>query len=270
MRSARTSASVPVPVPCRRAGAGADIHAVTEDGARADGRHAGHPRIIEVQDGDPGRRQRRHELALRPGHSIEIAEELDVRHGDAGHDANVGAADLRQAGDMTSAPGAHFEDDPLDVVRRVEQGQGKPELVVEGPLVRRHPEGRGEAAVQQVLGRRLADGSRDADHPTIHLLACQAAQTKERCAGVRHDDGRPADGLPFRQVGRRASLEGRADEVVPVTVGDDGNVELTRQDRSGVDARSRDGDIRPDLFPAQPGREFRNGESHASRSRPIV
>ena len=124
--------------------------------------------------------------------------------------------------------------------------------------------------MEQILGRRLADGARDSDHAGIHPLTGELAETKERRCGVPHDDCGPAAGLPFRQVGRRAALERRADEVVPVALGDDRNVELPRDDRPGVDTRSRDGDIGSDLLPAEPGRQFRNGESHASRSRPIV
>ncbi len=80
----------------------------------------------------------------------------------------------------------------------------------------------------------------------------------------------PPMGSALGEVGGRSDLEGRADELVPVPLGDDGNVELTRQHGPGVDARSRDGDVGTDLFPTESGGEFRSGESHASRSRPIV
>ena len=80
----------------------------------------------------------------------------------------------------------------------------------------------------------------------------------------------PPTGLPLRQVGRRAALERRADEVVPVTLGHDGNVELPGRIVLVSMLAPVDGDIGPDLFPAEAGREFRSGESHASRSRPIV
>ena len=243
---------------------------VTEDRTGADRGHARHIRIVEVQDRHAGGRQCGHELALRPGHPFEIAEELHVRHGDTRHDADIRSAHVGQARDVTRPARAHLEDDPLDIVRRIEEGKREPELVVEGPLAGCHHERRGEASLEQVLGRRLADRARDADHPALHALAREQAETKERHGGVLHDDRRPTDGLPLGEVGGRPALEGRADELVPVTLGDDGNVELPGQHRSGVDARSRDGDVGPDLFPTESGCEFRNGESHASRSRPIV
>ena len=77
-------------------------------------------------------------------------------------------------------------------------------------------------------------------------------------------------GFACGEVGRGTSLERAADELVSVSFSDDRNVELSRQHRSGVDARSRDGDVGPDPLPAQPGGELRSGESHASRSEPIV
>ena len=227
-------------------------------------------RIIRVENCNPARRQRGDELALGPGHAFEVTEVLDVRHGDAGHNTNVRAADLRQTGYVAGPPGTHFEDDPLDVVRRVQERQGETELVVEGPLVGRHTEGRGEATVQQILGRRLADGARDSDHAGIHPLAGELAETDERRCSVPHHDRRPAAGFTLGQVGRRTAFEGRADEVVPIALGDDGNVELPREESPGVDTRPGDGDIGSDLLPAEPGRQFRNGESHASRSRLIV
>ena len=204
------------------------------------------------------------------GHPFEIAEELHVCHGDTRHDADIGSAHLGQARNVTCAPRSHFEDHPLDIVRRIEEGEREPELVVEGPLAGCHHERRGEASLKQVLGRRLADRARDADHPAFHALAREQAKTKERQGGVLHHDRRPTDGLSLGEVGGRPALEGCADEFVPIALGDDGNVELPRQHRPGVDARSRDGDVGPDLFPTESGREFRNGESHASRSRPIV
>ncbi len=171
---------------------------VTEDRTGADRGHARHIRIVEVQDRHAGGRQCGHELALRPGHPFEIAEELHVRHGHARHDADIGSAHVGQAGDVTRPTRSHLEDDPLDVVRRIEEGQREPELVVEGALAGCHHEGRREAIPEQVLGRRLADRAGDADHPALHALAHEQAKTKERHGGVPHDDRRPADGLRAR------------------------------------------------------------------------
>ena len=81
--------------------------------------------------------QRRHELALRPRHPVEVAEVLDVGHGDAGDDPDHRAGHLGQTADVPGATGAHLEDDPLCVVGCVEQRQGEAELVVEGTLARR-------------------------------------------------------------------------------------------------------------------------------------
>ena len=75
---------------------------VAQDRTGADRGHARHTRVVEVQDGHARRRQRRHELALRPGHPVEVTEELHVRHGHAGHDADVRTTHLGQARDVTA------------------------------------------------------------------------------------------------------------------------------------------------------------------------
>ena len=77
-------------------------------------------------------------------------------------------------------------------------------------------------------------------------------------------------GFLCRQVGRGSPFQGGADELVPVAFGDDGNVELARRCRPGVDGHSIDDDVGSDLLPTEAGGEFRNGESHASPSRLIV
>ena len=185
------------------------------------------------------RRQRGHELALRPRHALEVTEELDVRHRNARDDADIRAADRRQATDVACPAGAHLQDDPLDIVRRIQERQGEPELIVERPLAGGHPEGRREAGLQQILGRRLADRARDADHPALHALARQDPELQQRQGGVRYDDRRAADGLSLCEVGGGSTIECVADELVSVAFGDDGNVELPGQHRPRVDARPR-------------------------------
>ena len=61
---------------------------------------------------------------------------------------------------------------------------GQAELVVEGPLARRHHERRRQAARQEVLGRRLADRTRDADHAAVHPVARELPELHERGRGV--------------------------------------------------------------------------------------
>ena len=151
----------------------------------------------------------RHELALGPGHALQVAEELHVCHGDAGHDADVGAGHLGQPRDVPHAAGAHLEDDPARVVGRVEEGQREAQLVVEGPLAGGVLEGRREAAVEKILGRRLPDRTGDADDPAVHAVARQQAEIHERDAGVPDDDRRPADRFPCREVGGGPWLRGR-------------------------------------------------------------
>ena len=175
---------------------GASLHRVAQDRARADRGHARHPRIVEVQDGDARRGQRRHQLALGPGDTVEITEVLHVGHGDARHDADVRTSHLGQARDVSHAAGAHLQDDPLGIVRRIEEGEREPQFVVEGPLARRHLEGRGEAVAKEILRRRLADRARDADHAAVHALARDQTQLHECGGRVRDDDRRRPDGLP--------------------------------------------------------------------------
>ena len=249
---------------------GAALRRIPQHRAGADRGHARHPRIVEIQYGDAGRRKRGDQLALGPGHTVEIAEVLHVGHGDARHDAGVRTTHLGQARHVPRAAGAHFQDHPLGIVRCVEEREWDSQLVVEGPLARRDPEGRDETVAEEVLGRRLADRARDADHAAVHVLSCDHAQLHECGGRVRDDDGCRPDGFLCRQVGRGSPFQGGADEHVPVAFGDDGNVELARQCRPCVDGHSIDDDVGSDLLPTEAGGEFRNGESHASPSRLIV
>ena len=249
---------------------GASFRRVPQHGAGADRGHARHPRIVEIQDGDAGRRQRSHQLALGPGHTVEVTEVLHVGHGDARHDADVRTTHLGQARHVSHAAGAHLQDNPLGIVRCVEEGERESQFVVEGPLARRHREGRDKTVAQEILRRRLADRARDADHAAVHALACDQTQLHQCGGRVRHDDGGRPDGLPCREVGRGSPVQGGADELVPVAFGDDGNVELVRRCRPGIDGHSIDDDVGPDLLPIDTGGEFRDGESHASPSRPSV
>ena len=165
--------------------------------------------------------------------------------------------------------GAHLEHDPARVVGRVQERQREPELVVEGALARRSGKCRGETAVEEVLGGGLAHGAGDPHH-TPDPGARQHAEVHQRSGGVGNDHGRSPCGLAHRQVGGRPGLEGGADELVPVALGDDRDVELARPDGPGVDAGPVDGDIGPDQLAAELGCELRCGESHASPSWPIV
>ena len=249
---------------------GVALHGVTQNRTGADRRHARNPRIVHVQDGETRGGQRRHQFALGPGHAVEIAEELHMRHGHTGDDTDIGTAHVGQAGDVAGASRSHLQDDPLNVVGSIDQGQREAQLVVEGPLAGRHAEGRRQAAAEQILRRRLAHRAGDADHRALHAVAGDRTQTKERHGGVLDHDRRRSDGFPCGEIGRGSPLEGRADELVPVALGDDGDVELPRHCRPGVDARSRHGDIGTDVLPTESGCEFRSRKSHASRSRSIV
>ena len=182
-RSARTSALA--------------LHRVAQNRTRADRRHARHARIVHVQHGDARRRQRRHQFALRPGHAVEITEVLDMRHGDAGDDADIRAAHVGQARDVARSPSTHLQDDPLDVVRSIEEGQREAELVVERPLAGRHTEGRRRGNLRSrsfvvVLPTEPVMPITAA----VHALACDHTQTQERHGGVLDDDRRRPDGFP--------------------------------------------------------------------------
>ena len=108
------------------------------------------------------------------------------------------------------------------------------------------------------------------DDSDTHAGTCEPSEVHQRGGSVGDDHGRPAGGWPHGQVGTGAGLEGGGDEGVPVALGDDRDVELTRPHRPGVDAGAVDGDIGPDQLPAELGGELRCGESHASPSSPIV
>ena len=89
-----------------------------EDGTRAVERHATNTWVVEVQHGHTAVGQRSHQLGLGPGHTLEVAEELDVSHGHAGHDAHVWVAPPRPTARCAPDHGLPFRARPSTRVRR--------------------------------------------------------------------------------------------------------------------------------------------------------
>ena len=168
----------------------------------------GHPGVVEVQDGDAGGGQRRHELALGPRHAVEVAEELHVCHGDAGHDADVGPRHPGEALDVARAAGAHLEHDPASVVGCVQERQREAELVVEGALARRERERRAETAVERSLVVVLPTEPVIPTTPPTRVRASTPRSIK-RGGGVGNDHGRPPGGLAHRRGRRPPRPRGR-------------------------------------------------------------
>ena len=240
------------------------VHGVAHHRARAPLGHGGHAAIVEVQDGDTGGGQCRHELALRPRHPVEVAEVLDVGHGDAGHDPDHRAGHLGQTADVPGVTGAHLEDDPLCVVGCIEERQGEAQLVVEGTLARRRPKGRRQAGLHEVLRGRLAHRTRDPDGAAgIDAIARDPPQAHQCGGGVGDGDGGCPARLACAQVRRRPGCEGSGNELVSVALGHDRHVQLSGRQGPRVDAGTLDVDVGPDQLPTEPGGEFRCRESHA-------
>ena len=115
-----------------------------------------------------------------------------------------GRPTVGQATDVACPAGAHLQDDPLDVVRRIQEGQREPELVVERPLAGRHPEGRREAGLRSrsLVVVLPTEPVMPTTPPSMRSRA-RTPELQERHGGVRDDDRRAADGLSLCEIGRR-------------------------------------------------------------------
>ncbi len=119
------------------------------------------------RDCDAARRQGADDLRLRLRHPLDGPEELEVHGPDARHEADFGARDLAQSGDLPQSAHAHLGHDDLGLGLDLRERQRQPDLVVVAPFrgdddgVRRAERGK------DVLGGGLARRAGDPDNPRI-------------------------------------------------------------------------------------------------------
>ena len=195
MSSARTSADSPRPN--QRTATPRSLAAAAIDATR---------RVVGVQHGEPTGPNRLHEFLLGLHRGLDAAEAAGVRHPDHQHDADVGRHETRQPRDLAGSAGAELADEEARRRGHPQHGERRPHLVVE-----RGDRGdglalAGEDAGEQVLRRRLAVRSGDADDPQVVRSARTRATTSSRQGGERrHDIGeRRSARRPRRRAARRA------------------------------------------------------------------
>jgi hypothetical protein len=140
-----------------------------------------------------------------------------MRQADVGDDDGVRAGDLAQKLDIALASRAHLRDHDLGRGVGAQQRHGQPDLVVERRGARVRPESRRQDRGRQVLGRRLAVRTRDADQAHVgRAPALVPRQIQERAARVGDVDRRPPHPGTMHHRGDRPALECVGDEVVAV------------------------------------------------------
>ena len=249
---------------------GVAVHRVAEHRAGAARRHVGDPRVVEVQDGDAGRRQGAATSSL-------FARATPSRSPKYSTWAMATLVTMPTSGRATRASRSMWPTPraPISSTTHCASSgalrsvRGRPSSLLKERSLAAVRKDRGQAGTEEILGGRLADRPGDPDH-AADAAAGQHAEVHERERRVGDPDRRPAERRLHGQVGGGTGIERSGDEGMPVPVCDDRHVELTRRQRPGVDACAVHGDVGPDQLSAEVGCEFRCGESHALPSRPIV
>ena len=137
---------------------------------------------------------------------VDAADALGVRRRDGRDDADVGAADGAQAGDLAEAAHAHLEHEHLGVVGRAEDRDRQALLVVEAALVGGDPPAGADGGAHEVLGARLADAAGDADDGGGEPVARprrQRPSARRRCRRPRSTGIAVSTGRRGQRRGRR-------------------------------------------------------------------
>ena len=207
--------------------------------------HRPHALVVGVEDGRAGRRQRRDELALGPGDAVEPAERLGVRRGDRGDDADVGAPDGAQPGDLAERR-ACPSPARAPRCRRARRGSvtGRPcsLLKLRSFAVTRRPAAtaaRTRSFVDVLPTLPVMPTTVASSRPRAHVASAISAA---RGVGDLDDRDRRVDRAGGERR-RRAACGGRGDEVVAVARGDEGHEQLARAQRAGVERGPVDVDV---------------------------
>jgi hypothetical protein len=181
-----------------------------------------------------------HQLTLGQGHRLDGPEQLGVdrrHHRDHG-DSRTGH--IAEQSDVTGTPGPHLDHRHLGVIGCVGQGEGDPELGVEGAFAGRHPPPPGQGGGGQVLGRCLAHRTGDPDDRGLQPSPGGPTQIEQGGTGVGHLDhpgvGRETPGpAGLDQHGSGSSRQGRRGEVVAVPFGHHGDEQVPGFGAAGVE-----------------------------------
>jgi len=121
----------------------------------------------------------------------------------ARHYANIGPRNFRQAGQFAAARHPHFEHGRFVRFVQSKQRQRQAILIIEITFRLQNAEARAQQCRQDLFGRGLADGTRNAGDFAAPRFADSAGQLLEGDEGVRDGDAAGANGLV---VGGKARL----------------------------------------------------------------
>src|SRR2546421_8877832 len=213
-----------------------DVDVVTLDGKV--GRH----------DGRSPRRERRHELALRPADALDGVDQLEVDRADVREHADLRTRDLAQGPNLAEAAHRELEDANLGVRLEPAEGQGDADLVVEARL-RRDRACRGCAECgEDVLRRSLPHRARDPDDACGAAVADVAADATERDERVVRD--------------QRRSGAMRASVLEELRARPDGHEQVAGGDSAGVDLDAREL-VLARVYLSEAGKEGGRKRNHA-------
>ena len=145
-----------------------------------------------VVRGGKGQRRPLKQRALLTCDSLLGLEEFEMRSADVRQHADVRLGDVTQGGDFTRMIRTHLDDQKLGVIRTVENRQRQPDVVVEVPFRRVGLSGLGEKSLQQLLRRRLARRTGDADDRRLErmpIVAGTALQLVQPVDDIRRTGG---------------------------------------------------------------------------------
>ena len=175
-------------------------------------------------------RECRNQLALRPLHALERADQLEVHGPDVRDHADVRAGDPAEVGDLAEAAHRELEDADLGVGLEPAERQRDADLVVEARLRGDRAGRRRAERGEDVLRRRLAGRARDPDDARVRAVTHERAERGERLERLVREQRRRG-AADERLV---AELGAPADRDEQIAVLDAARVDLDAGDLLGV------------------------------------
>ena len=168
--------------------------------------HAPDPLVIGVEDGPAVGRQRLDQLTLAGLDGLDGAGPGEVHAAHGGDDADGGAGQARQQGDLAGRVEAHLEHRGLVLGPQAQQRHGQADLVVPVGRVAQDREALLEDLRDLLLGRGLGQRAGDAHDQRVEAIAVggrDRAQGRGR-VGDADDAHAPARGERVEALGRPA------------------------------------------------------------------
>jgi hypothetical protein len=167
------------------------------------------------------------DLALGARHLFDRAEAFEVRAGHVGHHADVGLADVGQVGDLAARPHGHFQNPKILLLGRFQHGHGQADVRVVVALGAQDRARHRKRGGDQLLGRGLAVGSRDADHAALEAQTHRMGQSAQRArtsptaitGTPSHPAGMPARGTDHHGGGAGLGRGGAKIETIHALAG---------------------------------------------------